>query len=263
MRLQDKVVVVTGAARGIGAAMARRFAAEKAAAICVSDLDEAGANDVAEEIGDRGVRVLAFPADVSVEAEVRDLVAATERELGPIDLFCSNAGVAFGKGLDATDSDWATAWSVNVLAHVYAARAVVPGMLDRGGGYLLNTASAAGLLTSPGDAPYAVSKHAAVAFAEWLSLTYGAHGVKVSVLCPQGVDTALLNDGLRQGNYAARAVVAAGAVISPEQVADTVVEGIAAERFLVLPHAEVAEYVRHRADNHQRWLAGLRRLLQA
>jgi NAD(P)-dependent dehydrogenase (short-subunit alcohol dehydrogenase family) len=152
---------------------------------------------------------------------------------------------------------------VNVLAHVYAARAVVPGMLARGGGYLLNTASAAGLLTSPGDAPYAVSKHAAVAFAEWLSLTYGAHGVKVSVLCPQGVDTALLNDGLRQGNPAARAVVAAGEVLSPELVADTVVEGITAERFLVLPHAEVAEYARHRADDHDRWLRGLRRLLQA
>jgi NAD(P)-dependent dehydrogenase (short-subunit alcohol dehydrogenase family) len=262
MQVQGKVVVVTGAAKGIGAAMARRFSAEKAAAICVSDRDEAGVRAVAEEISAGGVRTLAVRTDVGVETEVRDLVTATHRELGHIDLFCSNAGVAFGRGLYATNDDWATAWSVNVLSHVYAARAVVPSMLARGGGYLLNTASAAGLLTAAGDAPYTVSKHAAVAFAEWLSLTYGGRGVNVSVLCPQGVDTALLNDGLRVGSPAARAVAAAGEIISPERVADTVIEGLAAERFLILPHAEVAEYVRRKADDRDRWLAGLRRLLQ-
>jgi NAD(P)-dependent dehydrogenase (short-subunit alcohol dehydrogenase family) len=250
MDLAGRVVVVTGAAGGIGGALARRFAAE-GARLCVSDRE-----------GTELPPGFAVHADVTVEDEVRELVAAAERELGPIDLFCSNAGVATGQGLSADAAVWDAAWSVNVLSHVYAARAVLPGMLARGGGYLLHTCSAAGLLTGPGDAPYTVTKHAAVAFAEWLAVMYGDSGVKVSALCPQGVRTPMLMEGLAAGDPSALAVAAAGPILEPEQVAEAVVAGLAAERFLILPHAEVAEYVRRKADDPDRWLAGVRRRLR-
>jgi NAD(P)-dependent dehydrogenase (short-subunit alcohol dehydrogenase family) len=178
-----------------------------------------------------------------------------------VDLFCSNAGVAFGKGVEAATGDWDLAWRVNVMAHVLAARAVLPSMLERGEGYLLHTCSAAGLLTNPGDAPYTVSKHAAVAFAEWLALTYGDRGVHVSALCPQGVKTNMLLRGLEERNAAARAVAAAGELLEPDQVAEAVVEGLDAERFLILPHPEVATYFRRKAEDPDRWLAGMRRLI--
>jgi len=261
VEIRGKVVVVTGAARGIGAAMARRFAAEGAAGVVVSDLDGDGAARLAAEVSTGTTRVVAATTDVSVESEIRELVRYTEAELGPVDVFCSNAGMATGLGLDASDEWWAGAWQVNVLAHVFAARAVVPGMLERGGGYLVQTASAAGVLIQPGDAPYSVTKHAAVAFAEWLSLTYGDQGLKVSVVCPQGVRTDLLMTGLEAGLPSARAVALAGKLLEPEDVAAAVVEGLADERFLILPHPEVAEYIRRKADDPARWLAGVRRLV--
>ena len=248
MDLAGKVVVVTGAASGIGRAMALRFDAEGAKAVAVADRDADGAAATAAAIGARG---LAVTTDVSDEADVRRLVEVTEEAFGPIDLFCSNAGIATNGGVDAPDADWQRIWDINVMAHVYAARAVLPGMLARGEGYLLNTASAAGLLTQIGSAPYSVTKHAAVALAEWLSITHGDAGIKVSCLCPQGVRTPMLGDG--------GALLGPGA-LEPEQVAEAVVAGLRSEEFLILPHPEVREYVRRKADDHDRWIRGMRRL---
>jgi NAD(P)-dependent dehydrogenase (short-subunit alcohol dehydrogenase family) len=254
MQVAGKTVVITGAAGGIGRAMARRFHAE-GARLCLSDVEAPSA--IAGELGG-----IAVAADVTVEAQVQALVATATQELGPIDLFCANAGIATGHGLDATDEDWARSWAINLMAHVYSARAVLPLMLERGAGYLLHTASAAGLLTSLGDAPYAVTKHGAVAFAEWLAAMYGDRGILVSVLCPQGVRTPMLMDGLAVGDPAAKAVAAAGGILEPEQVAETVVEGLAAERFLILPHPEVATFQQRKAADPDRWLAGIRRLMK-
>jgi NAD(P)-dependent dehydrogenase (short-subunit alcohol dehydrogenase family) len=261
MEIRGKVVVVTGAAHGIGAALVRRFAAEGAAGIVAADLDGEDAAKLAQELTGDTTRVLASTTDVSIDAEIRELVRFTEAELGPIDVFCSNAGMATGLGLGAPDEWWTASLQVNVLSHIYAARAVVPGMLARGGGYLLQTASAAGLLIQPGDAPYSVTKHAAVAFGEWLALTYGDQGLRVSILCPQGVRTDLLMTGLESGTPAARAVALAGNLLEPSDVADAVVKGMAEEKLLILPHPEVAEYMRRKADNPDRWLSGMRRLV--
>ncbi len=250
MELADRVVIVTGGASGIGRALVQRFAAEGVRGIAVADLDAEGASAVAEAAGSD--RALAVPTDVSDEAALRHLVAETEDRFGPIDLFCSNAGIATGGGVDATDDQWQQIWDVNVMAHVYAARAVLPGMLARGEGYLLNTASAAGLLTQIGSAPYAVTKHAAVALAEWLAITHGDQGIKVSCLCPQGVRTAMLGDD-------AGALLGPTA-IEPEAVAEAVVAGLRAEDFLILPHPEVREYFRRKGDDYERWLKGMRRL---
>jgi len=251
MQLRDTVVLVTGAAHGIGRALCRRFADEGARGVVVADLDAAAAGTVAKEIGG-----LAVAVDVAVEADVVRLVERATAAYGPIDLFCSNAGIALMGGVEAPDADWQRIWQVNVMAHVYAARAVLPGMLARGRGYLLQTASAAGLLTQIGSAPYSVTKHAAVALAEWLAITYAGQGIKVSCLCPLGVRTRMLGDTpggigdmLREG------------AVEPEAVADAVVAGLAEERFLILPHPEVADYVRRKADDHERWLRGMRRLL--
>jgi NAD(P)-dependent dehydrogenase (short-subunit alcohol dehydrogenase family) len=265
MRLAEKVVVITGAAGGIGAALAHRFAAEGASALLLADRAEEGVRAVAAGVTAAtgpGVTVVPMAVDVADEAQVGAMVEAAESRLGPIDLLCSNAGVGTAAGLDAAAGQWADAWEINVLSHVYAARAAVPAMVRRGSGYLLNTCSAAGLLTSPGDAPYAVTKHAAVAFAEWLAVTYGDAGIKVSALCPQGVNTPLLTDGLDQDQEAARVVAAAGRVMEPAEVADTVVAGLLEERFLILPHPEVAEFERRKAADRDRWLAGLRRLVR-
>lgn len=260
MELSGKVAVVTGGGNGIGAELSRRFAAEGAAGVLVADLHGDAAEAVAKQVEELGVRAAAMAADVTDEAQVRAVVAAAEREFGPIDLFCSNAGIATGHGIDATDKEFELAWRVNVMAHVYAARAVVPGMVERGSGYLLNTCSAAGLLIAPGDAPYTLSKNAAVAFAEYLAVTYGHQGVKVSALCPQGVRTALLQDGLDAGSPAALAVAASGELLTVAQVADSVVEGLAAERFLILPHPEVAKFIGHKASDRDRWITGVRGL---
>jgi NAD(P)-dependent dehydrogenase (short-subunit alcohol dehydrogenase family) len=253
MDLSDKVVVVTGAASGIGRALAERFAAEGARGVVVADLDGAGAKKVAETIGDHALGVA---CDVTLEAEVVDLMAEADNAFGQIDLFCANAGVGVGTDESSPDAEWDLALAVNLRAHVYAARALVPAWLDRGEGYFLATASAAGLLTQIGSAPYAVSKHAAVAFAEWLSVTYGDRGIRVSCVCPMGVRTPMT-----EGDHLANAVVAAaGAMLEPEEVADAVVEGLRAERFLILPHPEVGTFFARKADDYDRWLAGMRRL---
>jgi NAD(P)-dependent dehydrogenase (short-subunit alcohol dehydrogenase family) len=255
MHLTAKVVVVTGGGTGIGRALCRRFAAERAKAIVVADVNGDAARAVAEEIGG-----IAIDADVAREADVVRLVDQTIARHGPIDLFCSNAGIAINGDEHTPDAEWTRCWDVNVMAHVYAARAVVPGMLARGDGYLLQTVSAAGLLTHPQSATYAVTKHASLAFAEWLSIAYGDRGIKVSALCPQGVRTDMLRraeaDGARDGSRAFLLDTA----IEPEQVAEDVVKGIADERFLILPHGDVSEYFRRKATDYDRWLRGMRRL---
>ncbi|MBV9843788.1 MAG: SDR family oxidoreductase [Kutzneria sp.] len=251
--------MVTGAGRGIGAALARRFAAESAAGIVVSDIDGEAAQAVATELA-AVTRAVAVRADVSVAKEVAGLVQTAEREFGPVDLFCSNAGVSTGCGVeDATEGQWALAWSVNVMAHVHAARAVLPSMLARGRGYLLNTVSAAGLLMTTGDAPYTATKHAAIGFAEWLSVNYGDRGVGVSALCPMGVRTEMLMSGIERGSKAALAVAAAGPILTPEEVAEATMDGLAEERFLILPHPEVAEFEAGKVADRDRWLEGMRR----
>jgi NAD(P)-dependent dehydrogenase (short-subunit alcohol dehydrogenase family) len=251
MDVRDKVVVVTGGANGIGRALCLRFANEGARGVVVADIDADGARSVANETG--GVAVT---TDVSQEEDNVRLVATTIQAFRRIDLFCANAGITGDAGgAEVSNQSWQHIWNVNVMSHIYAARAVLPDMLTRGDGYMLHTASAAGLLSQIGGAPYAVTKHAVVAFAEWLSITHGAAGLKVSCLCPQGVLTQMLlgPDGkrvsfLREG------------AIQPEEVADSVIRGLAEERFLILPHPEVAEYFRRKADDYDRWLAGMRRL---
>lgn len=242
--------MVTGGASGIGEAMVRRFAADGARFIAVADVDLAGATRVAEATGTR-----AYHLDVADEAQIRQLVAQIETEQGPIDLFCSNAGIIFEGGAETPDTDWERIWSINVKAHIYAARAVLPGMIARGSGYLLQTVSAAGLLSQIGSAPYSVTKHAALAFAEWLAITHYDQGIRVSALCPQGVRTNML-DAAKDGMGA----LLRESAISPEQVADAVVAGLAEERFLILPHPEVAEYFYRKATDYERWLRGMRRL---
>lgn len=248
MKIQDKVVVVTGSAGGIGRALAHRFTAEGAKGVVVADLDEASLRDVAGEIGG-----LAVVCDVTNEVDIARLVAAAEESYGPIDVFCSNAGIARMGGEDTPDAVWQQNWDIHVMAHVYAARAVAPGMAERGSGYLVNTASAAGLLSHVQSATYSVTKHAAVAFAEWLSITYGDHGVAVSVLCPQAVRTAMLRE--REGG-----VASLDGVIEPEQVAEGVLDAMEREEFLILPHLEVREYMQRKSADYDRWLKGMRKL---
>ena len=252
MQVAGKVIVVTGGGNGIGRALCRRFAAAGAKAVVVADMNAATAKEVADEIGGA-----AITADVSREADVVSLVTKTIAQHGGIDLFCSNAGIAVNGDEHTPDAEWARCWDVNVMAHVYAARAVIPHMLERGSGYLLQTVSAAGLLTHPQSATYAVTKHASLAFAEWLSMTYGDRGIRVSALCPQGVKTDMLRRAEAEGT---RRSFLLDSALEPGQVADDVVKGIDAERFLILPHGEVAEYVRRKANDHERWLRGMRRL---
>ena len=250
MEVKDKVAIVTGGGNGIGRALCKRLAAGGARGVVVADKDERAAMQVAEEIGG-----LAVAVDVSVEADSIRLVEQAIARFGVIDLFCSNAGIGLNGGPEVSNADWERIWQINVMAHVYAARAVLPGMLKRGEGYLLNTASAAGLLTQIGSAPYAVTKHAAVAFAEWLAVTYGDAGIRVSCLCPQGVRTNMLKEAEESGT----GFLTEGA-LDPEEVAEIVIAGLRLERFLILPHPEVAEYVRRKAGDYDRWLRGMRRL---
>ena len=253
MELRDKVVVVTGGGSGIGQAMCRRFVAEDARAVVVADLDADAAGAVAHDIGG-----FAVSTNVAVEADVVALVDKVTERYGPIDLFCSNAGIGVGADIETPDEDWERIWRVNLMAHVYAARAVIPAMVARGEGYLLNTASAAGLLTNLGALPYSVTKHAAVGLAEWIAITYGDRGIKVSCLCPQGVDTPMLRAA--RGDVSGDSVLRGGGLMQPETVAEAVVDGLRDERFLILPHPEVAEYFRRKADDYDRWLRGMRRL---
>jgi NAD(P)-dependent dehydrogenase (short-subunit alcohol dehydrogenase family) len=256
MDVAGKVVVITGGASGIGRALAYRFADDGAKGIVVADLDQEGATDVATDLDN----AIAVGCDVADPRHADVLISAAEQSFGPVDLFCANAGVAVGVDM-ATPADWDLAFGVNVRAHISAAERLLPGWLERGSGYFLATASAAGIASQIGSAPYAVTKHAAVAFAEWLSITYGARGVGVSCLCPMGVNTPLLTDGLGgEDSLGFRVVAAAAEVLEPEHVADAVVDGLAEERFLILPHPEVLEFLQRKAADYDRWLAGMRRL---
>jgi NAD(P)-dependent dehydrogenase (short-subunit alcohol dehydrogenase family) len=253
MQIRGSVVVVTGAAGGIGSALARRFAAEGARGLLLADLDAGRVEDLALALDREGCHTVGVGSDVTRESDVRALVETAEKHLGPVDLFCSNAGIGSGEGIEASNEVWQACWETNVMAHVYAARAVLPGMLKRGRGYLLHTASAAGLLQMPGDAAYTATKHAAVAFAESLAVTYGDRGIKVSALCPQGV-----HSGMTAREDVRSVLSAFGAMLTPEEVADAVVQGLTEERFLILPHPEVASYEQGRAADRDGWLAGLR-----
>ena len=251
MELSGRHVVVTGGASGIGRALCERFAKEGARAVVVADVDAGGAARVAASVGG-----MAQAVDVRDPAQIEALVDAAEAAHGPIDLFCSNAGIGVEGGVEAPDSEWQRIWEINSMAHVWAARVLVPRMLERGGGYLLNTASAAGLLTQLGSAPYSATKHAAVAIAEWLAITHGDAGLKVSVLCPQAVRTPMTaapdNDQVR--------VAGVDGMIEAEEVAEATVEGLRDERFWILPHPVVSEYALRKAQDIDRWLSGMRRL---
>jgi NAD(P)-dependent dehydrogenase (short-subunit alcohol dehydrogenase family) len=251
MELANKVVVVTGGAHGIGRALCERFAREGAKGVCVVDLDEEAGVAVAERIQGIFIR-----CDVSDENDIKTVITQTEAKFGPIDLFCSNAGIFIddvgGLAAGASNGAWNRIWQVNVMAHVYAARALLPGMIARGSGYFLNTASAAGLLSQIGSAGYSTTKHAAVGFAESLAITHGDQGIRVSVLCPQGVAT---NMTAGQGDTPQ----AADGMLQPEQVAEDVVQAIRAERFLILPHPQVAQYMQRKTADYERWIGGMRK----
>ncbi|WP_171098999.1 SDR family oxidoreductase [Ruegeria sp. HKCCD7255] len=249
MQLQDKTAVITGAAQGIGRALAERFARDGARVVC-ADIDETGAKDVADQIGGHAVH-----CDVSSEDHTAVLIDKVEAEIGPIDLFCANAGILTLGGLDVPNEDWDRIWRVNVMSHVWAARHVIPRMIARGGGYFMTTASAAGLLNQPGAAPYGVTKHAAVGFAEWVALTYSDQGIKTSVLCPQAV-----RSEMTKGHE--NSVAAIDGMLEPEIVAQICVEAIEEERFLILPHAQVLDYIRLKTADYDRWIEGMNKLNQ-
>ena len=250
MHLKDKIIVVTGAASGIGRALAQRFAAEGARAVVCVDRDEAGAKATAASLGGAGS---AFRVDVAKEDEIAGLIETVEHDVGPIDLFCSNAGIGVGGGAEAANADWQRIWDITVMSHVWAARHLVPRMTARGGGYLLNTASAAGLLSQIGSAPYAVTKHAAVGLAEWLAITHGDDGIKVSVLCPQAVRTAM-TAGNPDG------VASIDGMMEPEELAEVTVGCLEREEFLILPHPQVLDYMRNKTADYGRWIGGMRKL---
>jgi NAD(P)-dependent dehydrogenase (short-subunit alcohol dehydrogenase family) len=250
MEVAERVVVVTGGARGIGRALARRFAAGGAEAVVVADIDGDGAWAVAREIGGMAIR-----CDVSRESDIAQLIEKVHTAKGRIDIFCSNAGIAVGGGPEATNAEWQRIWDVNVMAHVFVARHLLPAMLARREGYILGTVSAAGLLNHVFAAPYGVTKAAALSLFEWLAIAHGDEGIRVSCLCPQGVKTDMLAAEKRLGLEFLTATA-----LEPEQVADAVVEGMRSESFLILPHPDVAEYFNRKAGDYDRWLRGMRRL---
>ena len=247
MDLKGKVAVVTGAASGIGRAAAQRFAAEGAAGVVVADLNAEGLKAVADE-----VKGLAVACDVSSEASIRELVRAAEEKYGRVDIYFSNAGIIARGGLETSDAEWERNWKIHCMAHVWAARAVVERMVARGGGYFLITASAAGLLNIVESASYGVTKHGAVAFAEWLAIAYGRKGLRVSCLCPQAVIT-----GMYKGGGGSAGVDGA---LTVEQVCDEIVKVMAEEKFLILPHPQVLEYMRAKTTNYDRWLGGMQKV---
>lgn len=263
MDVRNRTTVVTGAAGGIGAALAQQLL-ERGARVLVTDLDDGRLQETATALDAlHPGRVVAQAADASSEADLRDLLGVAGATYGPVEMFFANAGVGGGPGLDASDAQWQQAVDVNVMAHVRAARVLVPGWLERGEGYFVSTASAAGLLTQLGSATYSVTKHGAVSFAEWLAVTYGDRGVRVSCLCPMGVDTDMLRAGMESPDalerVASRAVTDAGGVLSPRDVANEVMAAVEDERFLVLPHPEVLEMHQRKATDRDRWIRGMRR----
>ncbi|MGB3411564.1 MAG: SDR family oxidoreductase [Microthrixaceae bacterium] len=271
MELNGKVIIVTGGGSGIGAALCERFAQEQPRSLTIVDLSEASARRVADRIAEGHPALAVHPVglDVTDEGELAGLIGATIEREGQVDLFVGNAGIGTGAGVYADDVVWERIIDVNVMAHVYAARALLPGWLERGEGRMVITASAAGLLSNLGDAPYSVTKHGAVALAEWLSITYGDRGVTVSCLCPQGVRTPLLFPELAEGNGAppllpedqlALEVVKAQRILEPSEVAESVMDALADGRFLILPHVEVAAYEQARANDRERWLRSMRRM---
>lgn len=252
MEIQGKVAVITGGASGIGKAMAERFRAAGARGLVIADLNLKAAEAVAAAVGGVAIRT-----DVALEADVRAMVGLAEDRYGCVDLMCSNAGVSvrdpdFNDATSASNETWMLGWTVNVMAHVYAARAALPGMIARGGGYFLHTVSAAGLLSQPGSPAYATTKHAAVGFAESLAITHRSQNIRVSILCPQAVDTPLIRG--------ARGSQAVDGVLSPEAVADCVIEGLQAESFLILPHPQVTTYMQRKVGDYDRWIGGMARL---
>lgn len=248
MDLKGKSAVITGGASGIGKAMAARFLKEGAANIMIADVNP-DLDAVAEQLGVIGVHT-----NVAKESDVQALIKRAETEFGQIDLLCNNAGIGVGGGPETPNEDWQRIWEINVMAHIYASRAALPHMLARGEGYILNTASAAGLLTQIGSAPYAVTKHAAVAYAEWLAITYGDRGIKVSALCPQAVRTAMTENTKNGG------VAGIDGMMEPDELCHSVVETLKTEQFLVLPHPEVLTYMQRKTADYDRWIGGMRRL---
>lgn len=249
MDVTDRIIVVTGGAAGIGRALCRRFATEGARAVIVADRNGEGARSLARDIG--GTAVV---CDVRKEQDIAGLVRDTENRIGPIDLFCSNAGILAVGGVEVSDDQWQNIWEVNVMSHVYAGRAVIPRMISRGGGALMITASAAGLLSQIGSAPYSTTKHAAVGLAENMAISYGGQGILVFALCPQAVRTDMIQ-GAEEGG-----VAGVDGVMEPDDVAEAVIQGLRDERFLILPHPEVAAYLQRKAADHDRWIRGMQRL---
>ncbi|HZC10763.1 MAG TPA: SDR family oxidoreductase [Mycobacterium sp.] len=263
MKVADKVAIVTGGGNGIGGALAAKLA-QQDARVLVADLDADAARAVADGINaERPGAAIAAGADVADTAQIQRLITLAESGFGPVDLYFANAGITGVVGLDATEKEWDRSFDVNVRAHIRAAQLLIPGWVERGEGYFISTASAAGLLTQLGSATYAVTKHAAVGFAEWLNISYGDQGVRVSCLCPMGVNTKLLYEGEQSGHplgdLATRAVTTAGEVLEPADVADSVLAAIEEERFLILPHAAVLDMYRQKATDYDRWLGGMRR----
>src|SRR5277367_2385826 len=254
MEIKNSVVVITGAANGIGHALAKRFKAQGARGLALADIDGCKVAAVAREIG-----ALGFACDVSREEDIQRVVRETEKALGPIDLFCSNAGIGLSdpdlnNAASASNADFERCWNIHVMAHVYAARALLPQMIARGSGYFLNTVSAAGLLSQIGSATYSASKHGAIGFAECMAITHRDHGIKVSVLCPQAVRTAMIGSEPEKGS------ASVDGILSPEEVAESVIAGLAAERFLILPHPVVTDYMQRKTADYDRWLGGMSKL---
>ncbi len=249
MDLQNRVIVITGAGSGIGESLARRFASERPAALILADINTAAVGAVAKSLD-----ATAMTVDVSSVEENQRLIESTEERFGPIDLFCANAGIGFAGDEQSDPADWERMWHVNTMSHVHAARFLIPGWLARNDGYFLSTASAAGLLTNLKAAQYSVTKHGAVAFAEWLAVTYGDRGIKVSCLCPMGVDTPFLDSAEEFHDlldpYS----------IQPAEVAEAVVQGVGDENFLILPHPDVAKYFQNKANDYDRWIGGMQKL---
>ena len=253
MQLEGKIVVVTGAGSGIGKALVKKFISEGAKAVVAVDINAETSLQTASELG-----CIAMSADVAKEDDIIRIIEDTEKEIGPIDLFCNNAGIAIGESEQSSNKEWQAIWEINVMSHVYAARHLVPRMIKRGGGYFLNTASAAGLLNQIGGAAYGTSKHAAVGFGEWLAMTYAHQGIKVSLLCPQAVRTAMTANAEDQGTKAA----AGDGMMEPDQLADIVVEHLERDAFLILTHPEVKTYVERKSSDYDRWISGMNRLQQ-